>query len=164
MKEIFYVFLDTDGVLWDWKWRLSALQSKTISQKLTLDFNPESINALNFLLSGLEKVYDVMLVISSVHRSNMARLAHQLKNQGLTYQKEIDKTPVLHTDRGLEILNYLQNKSYTKNFLIIDDEIKDIIPYFSIDNIIKTDINSHSLSVSDIENFLFKLNVNKNSL
>ena len=48
-KENFYIFLDIDGVLWDWNWRKNEFKNGNSKQMLANKFNPESIAAINFL-------------------------------------------------------------------------------------------------------------------
>lgn len=48
------------------------------------------------------------------------------------------------SNRGLEIKNFLENEKYGKadNYLILDDEVKDIEKEFEEDHIIHTDFNT----------------------
>lgn len=147
-KEYFYLFLDIDGVLWDWKWRMGEIKSGNIkkSQAIT-QFNPQSIEALNTLIEYIDKDFICNLVISSSWRTFFEETKQILSKNGVKFPALVSKTPIIPKPhcRGKEILKYLVNKNDSQNVLIIDDETKDIEPYFSDHNIIKTDIYSESL-------------------
>lgn len=157
-KEKFFVFLDIDGVLWDWEWRKSQFEKGSKKEYFWEQFNPESMHSLNYLLKQLEKNYDCRLVISSTWRQNMEITNKILCLNGLEFNKQILATPISANPkhRGEEILKFFgENKS--QNFVIIDDESFDFHKYFSCDKIIKTDIFSHSLSRKDVKTFLNRM-------
>lgn len=56
----------------------------------------------------------------------MEVLNSRLAEYGL---RTTDKTPWLSTDRGLEIKEYLKDKTY-KDFIILDDDSEDIVKYY----------------------------------
>ena len=65
--EKFYIFLDIDGVLYDWVFIKNEINQGRIKMGgLIRHFNPQSIYALNYLIDGLNKLYDVNLVISCI--------------------------------------------------------------------------------------------------
>ena len=68
----YYIFLDIDGVLWDWEYIKYITINQTKHHKIIQDFNPKSINTLNHLINTMRKQkYNVTLVISSTWRNNM---------------------------------------------------------------------------------------------
>ena len=157
-RENFYVFLDIDGVLWDWEWRLDAIEKGKIkSLHFIEDFNPKSVEALNFLLNKINETHDVKLVISSTWRSNLEFTKEVFDRHNVDYQGEYFATK--HTDhpekRGLEILDFL-NTHEKGDYLIIDDEYCDLKQHFPSDKIIKTAIFKESLSKKHVENWLEK--------
>lgn len=164
-KEKFYVFLDIDGVLWDWQWLKAEYTRGLKKQTIITVFNPNSISALNFLLATLEKNYDCQLVISSTWRYDMQKTNSTLRKNGLKYDKELLATPTSTSPekRSYEILDFL-NGAKTKNLLIIDDESFDYSANFSIKNIIKTNIANHSLNKQDVLNWLSRFQSNTRTL
>lgn len=153
-KENFYIFLDIDGVLWDWNWRKNEFKNGNSKQMLANKFNPESIAAINFLIENLSKNYNCLLVISSTWRYNMEQTKNALIENGLKYDNKIYSTPILPNpyNRSEEILQFLNNKE-TENLLIIDDENFDFFDNFPSENIIKTNITNHSINKIDIINW-----------
>lgn len=149
MKEKFYLFLDIDGVLWDWNWRKAHAGA-------TSKFNPASISALNFLIETIGKKFDPVLVVTSTWRWDMQRTESALHRSGLKMKSQILSTPISSTpgNRAQEILQFLGGQR-TKNLLIIDDENFDYHDHFPEKNIIKTNQADHSLNYSDAKNWLF---------
>lgn len=152
MKDKFYIFLDIDGVLYDWNFILKKSDKKACTIK---NFDPKSIDALNFLIEKLSKSFNVEIVITSTWRINMQKTIEILLKNGLNKTIKINSTEISNypQNRGLEILNYLQNNS-CKNFVIIDDEMFDFDKYFKKSHIIKTNIFNSSLNKEMIINFL----------
>ena len=75
-RENFYLFLDVDGVLWDWKWRIEMIKEGKIKKGgLITNFNPKSVHALNTLIEYLNENYNCKIVISSTwrFRKNMTK-------------------------------------------------------------------------------------------
>ena len=154
MKEKFYIFLDIDGVLFDLKYIEKVGYDKF---DISRDFDPKSIFALNYLIAELRKNYDVELVISSSWRANMKKTLEALINNGVV----LDYLNVSRTDisssycyRGKEIINFLKDKKNKENYVIIDDEMFDFEECFSLDRIIKTDINISDLNEEMVDKFL----------
>lgn len=153
MKK-FYLFLDIDGVLWDWPYLKKEIDEGRIKRGgIIEDLKPESINALNYLIDKLSSCYDVKLVISSSWRYNMERTLKILKNAGLKYDKTVDRTAINFERRGLQIKQYLKNKT-NYDFVIIDDEMHDFEDVFKKENIIKTDVIDGALSIDIVNKFL----------
>lgn len=155
MKTKFYIFLDIDGVLYDWEFILQKANKGEIKKGIIKDFKPESIKALNLLIKELSQVYDVQVVITSAWRYNMRRTIETLNSQGVLYSGKYDKTqlgdPCM---RGEQILEYLKDKPKGYRFVIIDDEMFNFNKYFSNDKIIKTNISNNALSIEQVVNFL----------
>ncbi len=147
-KENFYLFLDIDGVLWDWKWRLSEIKQGRIRKgSFITEFNPESIDALNNLINYINGDYDCNLVISSSWRNFMTKTLSTLKKNKLILPKIVDRTElsIRNNYRGEEIINYLQDKDDNDNYVIIDDDMHDFKKFFNPSRIIKTNIYDESL-------------------
>lgn len=147
-KENYYLFLDIDGVMWDWPWRIQEIKSGRIRKGSSIrEFNPESVEALNHLIAYISDSYNCNLVISSTWRSFMKQTISTLRKNKVNLPDIIDRTPISRESkqRGKEIETYLSNKPDAQNIVIIDDETSDIIKHFSQESIIKTDIYGESL-------------------
>jgi len=154
----FYIFLDIDGVIYDWDFIIAETNAGRIKRgEFIKKFKPESIRALNYLIKGLEEHYDVRLVISSTWRSNMIFAIKTLKDNGLIFDKEIERTPIYDpAKRGEQILDFLSDKK-DYDFVIIDDEMFDFKKYFSANKIIKCEMFHSALSEEMVKTFLNKL-------
>lgn len=158
-REDFYLFLDFDGVLWDWKWRLNEIKHGRIKKgSMVNEFNPESIEALNTLLDYIGKSYECHLVISSSWRALFEHAKNTLIKNGVNLPNNIDKTPRAkkNNGRGEEILEYLKGKENWHNILIIDNDIDDIKKKFSSNQIIKTSIFDGALNKKQITTWINK--------
>ena len=157
-RENFYIFLDIDGVLWDWDWRLDAIDKGKIKSKHFIEeFNPKSIDALNYLINKINETREVKLVISSTWRSDLDFTKEIFDKLNVSYSGEYFGTKITgHPEkRGLEILDFLQNHE-KGDYLIIDDESFDFKQHFSNDKIIKTSLYNDSLSKKHIDKWLEK--------
>ena len=154
MKK-FYIFLDIDGVLYDWDWIIEEVNSGRQKRGgLFEKFKPDSMLALNMLIEKLNKIYDVRLVISSTWRSDLTNCIKVLKNNGLCYNKKVEATPFSDpSKRGEQILEFLKDK-HNYDFVIIDDEMFDFLKFFHRSKIIKTEMYHSALSVKQIKNYL----------
>ena len=158
-KENYYLFLDIDGVMWDWPWRLGEIKSGRIRKGSAItEFNPESVDALNHLISHISTDYNCNLVISSTWRNFMKATISTLKKNQVALPDAIDRTPLSKASkqRGKEIETYLVDKPDSQNVLIIDDETSDIIKHFSPEQIIKTNIFEESLRDHHVSEWLEK--------
>lgn len=159
MKENFYIFLDIDGVLYDWDY----MKKNNIRNFGTIStFSPESVDALNYLMEKLNTCYNTELVISSTWRRDMLKTVKTLKDNGVTMNlRKVFATPNFNESktRGEEILSYLSKRPDNQNYVIIDDETCDIEPHFNKDRIIKTNIFSGGLNKEMVENFIEKNNI-----
>lgn len=153
----FYIFLDIDGVMYDWDYVIAETDAGRMKKgEFIKKFKPESIDALNFLIQELEKSYNVGLVISSTWRSNLPFTIQTLKNNGLKYGKTIGRTPIYDpSKRGEQILDYLADKQ-DFDFVIIDDEMFDFKKFFTQDNIIKCEMFHSALDGKMVKKFLSK--------
>jgi hypothetical protein len=158
----FYIFLDIDGVMYDWKYISTEVKAGRMTRGQSINrFKPESVDALNFLIEELEKEYNDGLVISSTWRSNLPNAIKTLKNNGLIYDKVIDRTPLSDPiQRGKQISDYLSDKE-NFDFVIIDDEMFDFKKYFKREKIIKCNMFNESLNFNMVESFLRKTHKNK---
>lgn len=159
MKEKFYIFLDIDGVLYDWKYIKSL--SPDHHGGIIQDFDPESIAALNYLIDVLKNNYEVELVISSSWRSNMRFTLEILISQGLKAENiNISRIGNFYVPsyRGREIIKYLEDKENKGNYVIIDDENFDFKDHFEQNRIVKTNIFISDLKKCMIDEFLKNIN------
>lgn len=153
MKENFYIFLDIEGVLYDWQF---IRKNKKCKEDIIKTFNPESVKALNKLILNLEKYFNVNLVISSTWRRNMLETEKVLKQNKVYTECFIDRIGSNHMScyRGKEIQDYLKYKNETKNFVIIDDEWFDYVQVFGMEKVIKTHLIHGSLNMAQVNKFL----------
>jgi hypothetical protein len=121
-------------------------------------FNENSVNYLNEIvyLTGAE------IVITSNWRIKLTfdELKKALKDRGIegvikgtteTFASLCKPFPV--GNRGFEILRYIQSNKIGKNYVIIDDQIADIIKFFDKEKVVK--INPiECLSSKDIDKIL----------
>jgi len=155
-RKNFYIFLDIDGVLWDWNWRLDAIDKGKIKNRLFVsEFNPKSMEALNFLIEEMNKTHNTKVVISSTWRGNLELADEVLRANNINYDDELLATKISGTPakRGEEILEFL-NTHESGDFIILDDESFDFKNHFSPDKIIKTSLYDKSLSMEHINKWL----------
>lgn len=161
MKKDFYVFLDIDGVLWDWEF------FKSLNKKVGIIniFNPKSVEALNYLLLKLEQNYNPIIVITSSWRNDMNETEEALVNNGVKFSNELKRTRLTQTPfyRGKEIKRFLEENGNCKNYVIIDDEISQIVNLFPKCRIIETSLLCDSLSIEKVNSFLSKINIKKDN-
>jgi len=151
----FYIFLDIDGVMYDWNYIIAETNAGRMKRGAFIQkFKPDSIKALNMLIQQLQRDYNVGLVISSTWRVNLPFAIQTLKDNGLIYDKEIERTPISNpAKRGEQILEYLSDKE-NFDFVIIDDEMFDFKKFFKQEQIIKCDMFKSALSTEKVNNFL----------
>jgi hypothetical protein len=157
MKK-FYVFLDVDGVLINYKWKKLVHYLKLNKLGYSQDICPFNVVVLNRLLNKIKKSeYEPVIVVSSSWRYNrLDNLIALLKANNLKHDGKYlvtDKNIV----RGKSIKNFIDQNEITDNFVIIDDEISDITPYISSEFIIKASgIFKSGLTNKDIKIFITK--------
>ena len=153
-EPIKIIMLDIDGVM-------NSIQSNYWYKLLGFDEkqdwldyrsfdNPEELHPLDKKLcpmacSNLKLILnqypDIRIVISStwrksrsVEKFNTIFKYYKITDKDLV----IDKTPVLHTQRGYEIEHWLKNTNYQiEDFVILDDD-SDMGPYLDTPHFIKT--------------------------
>ncbi|MFA6860627.1 MAG: HAD domain-containing protein [Clostridia bacterium] len=159
MKEKFYIFLDIDGVLWDWAWLKERIAHKVFKKGGAISkFNPSSMLALNYLIEYLQKRFEVNVVISSSWRHDLEKIKNKLLENGLKFSGHISKTPrtINPFNRGMEILSYLKNKDNKENYVVLDDETFDFSHTLDLKKLIKTNIFSGGLNMEMVKKFLYK--------
>lgn len=176
MKERFYVFLDIDGTLWDYK-------SMVTKRRSMVSLNPESVSALEVLLESIKNQYNLEFVITSRRRLDWWDCMDFLEFNGFDVYKYFpNRTQVerVETPRGVKIAEYMFNcekglhdikpkyfskffqkkrarkvtEQMTDNFVVIDDDMKPLVDYIPRRNIIRTDIRSRALDIEMVETFL----------
>lgn len=139
-----YIFLDIDGVLITINNTNLVVYTFEKIAKKRFPFNVQWNRVDRRCLKNLQKL--VFLTKSKIILSSTWRLEKTgidiLDNYLKKYGLEIfDITNNINMDRGLEILNWLQNNNFNSkkdNFIIIDDNIEDIEKVFSSNRIVKT--------------------------
>ena len=157
MRKNYYIFLDIDGVLWDWKFLIDKIKRKETSFK-DFKFKSESVDALNYLIYCINDKFDAKLVISSTWRVNMFFTKNMLYNNGLIYNKEIESTKFFPPSRkrGEQILDFLNKKNEPNNYVVIDNNNFDFAKTLDTNKVIKTDGKTESLTYDLVDNFLSK--------
>lgn len=148
-ERIFYIFLDIDGVLNNmnyWDECFDRHHVKGIMSMHCFPFDPKCLSNLMKLNQELQKQnHNVKIVLSSTWRLNQVDI--EIVNSRLAeYGMRIFATTISLSSgkRGLEIKNFLEDEKYGKadNYLILDDEIKDIVEQFEEKHIIHTNFNT----------------------
>lgn len=139
-----YIFLDVDGVLNTIKGiNLVVYNFEKITKKrFPLNVQWGKIN--DSCLKNLQKL--VFLTNSKIILSSTWRLEQSgidiLNNYFKKYNLEIYSiTDNVNMNRGLEISTWLQNNNFNydkDNFIIIDDNVEDIVNIFSTNKVVKT--------------------------
>lgn len=161
----FFIFLDIDGVLYDWDYIIAETKAGIRKKgEFIKKFKPDSMQAINLLIEELNKEYEVELVISSTWRSNMPFTIQILKDNGLEYNGSIGSTPIYDpAKRGEQILDYIADKQ-DYDFVIIDDEMFDYKKHFSRDKIIKCEMFHSALSIPMVQEFISGIRKDKEEL
>ena len=168
-KEKYYVFLDIDGTLWDYEYRMYNNNGL---------LKPQSMEALNYLLDRISDEHDVQIVMTSRRRKQFDSACKLLYDSGLKKcYKNIDKTPWVEGDRGKKILDYMKNSGqkfiYDNNILkqkllrmlkkpifdryvVLEDESDKVVQAIPKDKLISPNIISNALSMDMVKNFLTK--------
>lgn len=110
MRDQYFVFLDIDGTLIDFKYG-QRIRGPFFEFGENTILNPESIEAVNLLLESLEQKYDTRLVITSGRRKNFATCVKNLYDNGLKYNRAITCTPLTQERRGQKIVDYMMTSS-----------------------------------------------------
>lgn len=155
------IFLDVDGVLNNTqnikKYRLFFRGKR----RLLVDVKP--VFYLKKLLEEIEKNnMDVKIVISSSWR--VGSIPADWKKLFLHYFNNAEivkgRTPYLYKDRGIEILELLEiakeKGDMIDDYIVLDDDIKDIIDYINNEKVMKID-RRYGLTSKNIKEILKKL-------
>ena len=128
------IFLDIDGVLRTHKSDLE--KSIILNQEIPIRvydrrFDSKSVNNINYIVHYTR----AKIVVSSAWRNNFSvqELKEIFKERGITAEV-IDKTDIGLT-RGEEIREWLDRNGVT-NYVVIDDQVKDIINWVDKDRVI----------------------------
>ena len=118
------IFLDIDGVLRteksDKEWSLKL--KLPIPEKRYRNFSKKSVSNLNFINSLVR----CKIVVTSNWRlhGTLEELKETFRKQGVLLEV-IDKTGI-STSRGEEILEWLSINDGVENWVVIDDQVKDL--------------------------------------
>lgn len=143
-SALIYIFLDVDGVLNSENYIIKCYKKHHKPMHMNhVPFDPKCLNNLMILVQQLEKYKkDVKIILSStwrLHNIDYEIVDARLAEYGLGLQ---GKTPYMDGVRGKEIWNYLESQRYKcYNFVILDDDINDIVPYFP-DNLFRTNFKT----------------------
>lgn len=155
------IFLDIDGVLNNTKDVKKYRLFLKGERKVLIDIEP--FFYFKKLLKEIEEEkLDVRVVISSSWRlGTTAADWKKLFKHYFNDDKIVSgRTLHLECDRGLEILNFLQMmdeiKETIEDYIVIDDDIEDIIDYVGKRRIVKTSVK-RGLTNSDVKKIVRKL-------
>ena len=99
------IFLDIDGVMFDWKYRLSS--GKKLGGVIK-DFNPESVKSLNFLCDTLSKQFNTSVVITSTWKQHWDSLLEAFDSNGVdlsrvNLSKTITREDIMNVARKVKL-------------------------------------------------------------
>ena len=163
-EKLFYIFLDIDGVLNNEKYWEECFKRHKVRGIMSMNcfpFDPKCLNNLMKLNQELQRRnYSVKIILSSTWRLNQIDIG--IVNSRLAeYGMRIFATTISLSSgkRGLEIKNFLEDEQYGKadNYLILDDEVKDIVEQFEEIYIIQTNFNT-GFDNEKLEESIKKLN------
>lgn len=164
IEKLFYIFLDIDGVLNNmeyWEECFARHHVKGIMSMNCFPFDPKCLNNLMKLNKELQKQnYVVKIILSSTWRLNdydVAIVNSRLAEYGM---RIAERTLSLSSgNRGIEIKHFLNEEGMPKadNYLILDDEVKDIAEQFEEIHIIHTNFNT-GFDNEKLEEAIRKLN------
>lgn len=155
------IFLDIDGVLNNTKDVKKYRMFIKGERRVLIDIEP--FFYFKKLLKEIEEEkLDVRVVISSSWRlgttaSDWKKLfKHYFNDENII----LGRTIHLEDDRGKEILNFLQlideEKETVEDYVVVDDDIEDIIDYVGKKRIVKTSIK-RGLTNKDVRKIIRKL-------
>lgn len=131
------IFLDIDGVLRthqsDSEW--SEKLNTPIFKRTDRLFSKNSVNDINYITS----LTHAKIVVTSSWRIHLSviELNSIFKKRGIIAEV-IDKTEI-GLNRGEEIKSWLDENDYVTNYVVIDDQINDIIKTIPKCNVVKVD-------------------------
>ena len=153
-KNNFYIFLDFDGVF-NYFDLIKKTKKRNLHVEKALYICPKTISVFNRILSELRNNnFNPKIVIHSDRRfQDMDELLEQFKKFGIDYEDKYDRTGFI--DKGerrvFDILKFISKNNIVDNFIIIDDNVRDIKKYFPEDKILETS-GLHDCGLSE-ENF-----------
>ena len=155
------IFLDIDGVLNNTKDVKKYRLFLKGERRVLIDIEP--FFYFKRLLQEIEKEkIEVRIVISSSWRLGTTASDWKLLFKHYFNDENIilGRTLHLECDRGLEILNFLQmideEKETVEDYVVVDDDIEDIIDYVGKKRIVKTSIK-RGLTNKDVRKIIRKL-------
>lgn len=145
MKKLVFIFLDVDGVLNNER-HISKCYRNNGNHSMHMNhvpFDPKCLQNLMKLVRYIEnKQFTVRIILSStwrLHEVDYEIVNARLAEYGL---RLFDKTKYIHCERGVEILDYLHTcKEQCCFYLILDDDVFDIVTNHNNLNIITTSFN-----------------------
>ena len=155
------IFLDIDGVLNNTKDVKKYRMFIKGERRVLIDIEP-FVYFKKLLKEIEEEKLDIRVVISSSWR--LGTTASDWKKLFKHYFNDdkiiMGRTLHLECDRGLEILNFLQmldeKKETVEDYVVVDDDIEDIIDYVGKKRIVKTSIK-RGLTNKDVRKIIRKL-------
>jgi len=137
----FYIFLDIDGVFNCYKWlrKTGQLTKENYYTDLHWKICPANVKIFNRILNTLrENNFNPKIVISSAWRITRMQSAIDLLNKyGIDYKDANDRTEINivtpgeeRSARGYEISSYIKQHKIENNFVVIDDEISELHPFY----------------------------------
>lgn len=127
-KNIFYIFLDIDGVLNNETYTLKCYEKHKQPMSMNwVPFDPKCIDNLYILCNMIKQLnMKPLIVLSStwrLHEIDIEIVKARLAEYGL---RIYDKTPYIDQERGKEIDYWLKQHNDYIDYLILDDESFDI--------------------------------------
>ncbi len=161
---IYYIFLDIDGVLNDEVY-IEKCYDMNGGYPMSMSYVPFDPKALSNLMNLVQKIRLVSdgeprIVLSStwrLHETDTEIVKARIAEYGL---RLFDKTPYIHSERGLEIKSFLSKQNLDENdykFVILDDDKFDIETIYA-DNLVYVN-RIYGLSVSDVNKALKILDI-----
>ncbi len=161
---IYYIFLDIDGVLNDEIYieKCYDMNGGYPMSTSYVPFDPKTLFNLMNLVQKIRLVSDEepRIVLSSTWRlreTDTEIVKARIAEYGL---RLFDKTPYIHSERGLEIKSFLNKQNLDENdykFVILDDDKFDIETIYA-DNLVYVN-RIYGLSVSDVNKALKILDI-----
>lgn len=135
-NKLIYLFLDIDGVLNNQTYieRCYENNGHNGMSMYKTPFDPECLQHLMILIQYIEqKGYIVEIILSSTWRLNdddFRIVNSRLGEYGLMLR---GKTPYIHSCRGKEIQKFIDDHMKPCYYIVLDDDVKDIIPYHDVE-------------------------------
>lgn len=156
-----YIFLDVDGVL-NHETYTKKCYNRNGHKGFGMYYMPFDPKCLKRLAKIVRKT-NAIVVLSSTWRLDKTHIA-VLNARLAEYGVRIENfTKNMNMIRGLEIKTWLKDNNFnwnTDNFIVIDDEIEDIITHIDEKFVIKTNFN-YGLRWEDMKDAIIRLSNNK---